>query len=143
MPFEDLLFATFTYPDPTPERALRSGVALAARLGGTLTLLATRVDIPSCTTGWPTSSIDLDRMAADEEARSAATADRAATCVSIAAEEAGVEAASLVRTAKLYEEGSCISAAAGRETSASSPSARRSPTLAVWPRLSCSSPGGR
>ena len=112
MPFEDLLFATFTYPDPTPERALRSGVALAARLGGTLTLLATRVDIPELHNRLANVLIDLDRMAADEEARSAATADRAATCVSIAAEEAGVEAASLARTAKLYEEGSCISAAA-------------------------------
>jgi hypothetical protein len=113
-------------------------------LGGTLTLLATRVDIPELHNRLANVLIDLDRMASDEEARSAATAHRAAICVSIAAEEAGVEAACLARTAKLYEEGSCISAAARtRDLCASSPSARRSPTLAVWPRLSCSSPGGR
>jgi len=69
MPFKDLLFATFTYPDPTPERALRSGVALAARLGGTLTLLATRVDIPELHNRLETSgSIVAEEQASKGEA---------------------------------------------------------------------------
>jgi nucleotide-binding universal stress UspA family protein len=112
MPFKDLLFVTFTYPDPTPERALRSGVALAARLGGALTLLAVRVDLPELHHRLANALIDLDSMAADGEARSAAAADAAAAWVSIAAKEASVEVAHLARTAKLYEEDLCMSAAA-------------------------------
>lgn len=112
MPFKDLLFVTFTYPDPTPERALRSGVALAARLGGALTLLAARVDLPELHHRLANALIDLDSMAADAEARSAAAADTAATCVSIAAEAASVEVAYLTRTAKLYEEDLSMSTAA-------------------------------
>lgn len=112
MSFKDLLFATFTYPDATPDRALRSGVALAARLGGKLTLLAARIDLPELHNRLANAFIDLDGMAADQEAQSAATAERAARCVAVAAEEAGVEVADLPRTAKLYEEGPCISAAA-------------------------------
>jgi nucleotide-binding universal stress UspA family protein len=112
MSFKDLLFATFTYPDATPERALRSGVALAARLGGELTLIAVRVDLPELHNRLANAFIDLDGMAADEEVRSVATADRAATCVAVAGEETGVEVACLPRTAKLYEEEQCISTAA-------------------------------
>jgi nucleotide-binding universal stress UspA family protein len=112
MPFKDLLFATFTYPDATPERALRSGVALAARLGGKLTLMAARVDLPELHNRLANAFIDLDGMAADQEARSTATTDRAASCVAVAAEEAGVEAACLPRKAKLYEEEQCIRTAA-------------------------------
>ena len=112
MPFKDLLFVTFTYPDPTPDRALRSGVALAARLGGALTLLAVRVDLPELHHRLANALIDLDSLAADGETRSAVAADTAATCVSIAAEEASVEVAYLARTAKLYEEDLCVSTAA-------------------------------
>jgi nucleotide-binding universal stress UspA family protein len=112
MSFKDLLFATFTYPDATPDRALRSGVALAAKLGGKLTLIAEQVDLPELHNWLANTFIDLDGMARDQEARSAATADRAADCVAVAAEEAGVEAACLLRTAKLYEEEWCISTAA-------------------------------
>jgi nucleotide-binding universal stress UspA family protein len=112
MPFKDLLFATFTYPDPTPDRALRSGVALAARLGGKLTLLAERVDLPEFHNRLANAFIDLDGMAADQEAQSAAAAVRAAKCVAVAAEEAGVETTCLPSTAKLYEEEYCISTAA-------------------------------
>lgn len=112
MSFKDLLFATFTYPDATPERALRSGVALAARLGGKLTLIAVRVDLPELRNRLANAFIDLDGMSEDQEARSAAAADRAADCVSVAAEEAGIEAICLSRTAKLYEEEECFSTAA-------------------------------
>jgi nucleotide-binding universal stress UspA family protein len=112
MSFKDLLFATFTYPDATPDRALRSGVALAARLGGKLTLIAARVDLPELHNWLANTFIDLDGMARDQEAQSAATAVRIAACVSVAAEEAGVEATCLARTAKLYEEEQCLSEAA-------------------------------
>lgn len=112
MPFKDVLLVSFTYPDPTPERALRSGVALAARLGGAMTLLAVRVDLPELHHRLANALIDLDSMAADGEARSAAAADAAAAWVSAAAKEASVDVACLARTAKLYEEDLCMSAAA-------------------------------
>jgi nucleotide-binding universal stress UspA family protein len=112
MPFKDLLFATFTYPDATPDRALRSGVALGARLGGKLTLIATRIDLPELHHRLANALIDLDGMARDQEAQSAAAADRAAACVAVAGEEAGVDAICLPHTAKLYEEGPGVSTAA-------------------------------
>ena len=34
MAYRDLLLTALTYPDATPEHAVRSGVALAKRLGG-------------------------------------------------------------------------------------------------------------
>jgi nucleotide-binding universal stress UspA family protein len=112
MSFKDLLFATFTYPDGTPDKALRSGVALAARLGGKLTLIAAQVDLPELHNWLANTFIDLDGMARDQEARSAATAEWTARCVSVAAEEAGIEVVRLARTAKLYEEDQCLSEAA-------------------------------
>lgn len=112
MPFKDLLFVSLTYPDATPARALRGGVALASRLGGALTLLAVRVDLPELNNRLGNAVMDLDRMIADQEARSVAIADFAAACVAVAGEEASVEVASLQRTAKLYEEDHCASLAA-------------------------------
>ena len=42
MAYADLLLTALTYPDATPDRAIRSGVALARRLGGGLTFLTVR-----------------------------------------------------------------------------------------------------
>jgi nucleotide-binding universal stress UspA family protein len=112
MSFKDLLFATFTYPDATPDQALRSGVALAARLGGRLTLLTARVDIPELHNVFANAFIDLDSLAADAETRSVATANQAAACVSDAAAKASVEVTCLAHTAKLYDEDRCFSVAA-------------------------------
>ncbi|MGH6911094.1 MAG: universal stress protein [Phenylobacterium sp.] len=112
MSFKDLLFATFTYPDATPARALRSGVALASREVGALTQHAVRIDLPDISNRFSRALIDLDGMIADQEAGSAAIAEFAATCVAVAGEEDAVAVASLTCTAKLYEEGACVSSAA-------------------------------
>ncbi len=104
MPFRDLLLPALTYPDPTPDRALRSGVALARRLGGELTLLPLQVDLPELRNPIANALIDLDHKARLEEARSAAAASLESVCGRIAAEEAGVPIRVEPFAAKLYEE---------------------------------------
>lgn len=104
MPFRDLLLPALTYPDPTPDRALRSGVALARRLGGELTLLPLQVDLPELRNPIANALIDLDHKARLEEARSAAAASLESVCGRIAAEEAGVPIRVESFAAKLYEE---------------------------------------
>ncbi len=143
MSFKDLLFATLTYPDPTPARALRSGVALAARLGGALTLLAVRIDLPELNNRFGNAVVALDRMVADEEAHSAAIADFAATCVSVAGEEASSRSPAWNAPRSSTKKTSASARPHGRGTSASSPSARRFPAPAAWPRPSCSTPAVR
>lgn len=112
MAFRDLLLATLTYPDATPDRALRSGVALARRLGGALTLCAVRADIPALRNPIANAVLSLDALAEEEESRSAATAQLAAGCVAIAAAEAGVTAHPQPITVRLYEEGEAVAAIA-------------------------------
>ena len=112
MAFRDLLLATLTYPDATPDRALRSGVALARRLGGELTLCAARVDIPTFGNPVANALIHLDALAEQEESRSAATAQLAASCAALAAAEAGVAMQPLPITVKLSEEGEAVAAVA-------------------------------
>lgn len=112
MDFRDLLLAALTYPDATPDQALRTGVALARRLGGTLTLCAVRVDLPALHNPLANALMDLDTLAEQEEARSASTAQLAMTCTSIAAAEAGVAVEARPITVRLYQEGEAISAAA-------------------------------
>lgn len=112
MAFRDLLLAALTYPDATPDRALRSGVALAKRLGGTLTLCAVRVDLPKLRNPLANAMLDLDALAEQEESRSAATAQLALTCLSVAASEAGVAVEARPITVRLYEEGEAVATAA-------------------------------
>lgn len=104
MTFRDLLLPALTYPDTTPDRALRSGVALARRLGGNLTLAPIQVDLPELRNPVANALIDLDRKARMEEARSAAAAQLEGVCGRIAAEEASVPITVAPVTAKLYEE---------------------------------------
>ena len=89
MAFADLLLPVLSYPDSTPDRAIRAGVALAKRLGGELTLLTMRVDIPKFGNVLANALIDLDRQGELEEARSAATARLEALCAQVAAETFG------------------------------------------------------
>ncbi|WP_337185615.1 universal stress protein [Phenylobacterium sp.] len=108
MPFRDILLTALTYPDATPDRALRSGVALARRLGGDLTLLVPRIDIPQVGNPLARALMDFDRIASLEEARSAATAHLEATCAAIAAEESGVAFRTEALSVTLYEEADAI-----------------------------------
>jgi len=112
MPYPDLLLAALTYPDATPDRAVRSGVALAKRLGGGLTVLTVRVDLPELHNPIANALIHLDRLTELEESRSAAVARLEAMCARIAAEEIGAEVRVETIVAKLYEEADVICRAA-------------------------------
>lgn len=112
MTYRDLLLTALTYPDATPDRAIRSGVALARRLGGKLTLLTVRVDIPAINNALANAVVHLNEMAELEEARSAATAQLEAACARIAADQAGAEISTETITAKLFEEANAVSRAA-------------------------------
>jgi len=108
MPFRDILLTALTYPDATPDRALRSGVALARRFGGDLTLLVPRIDIPQVGNPLARALMDFDRIASLETARSAATASLEATCAAIAAEESGVALRTETLSVALYDEAEAI-----------------------------------
>lgn len=112
MTCRDLLLAALTYPDATPDRALRSGVALAKRLGGALTLLSVQVDIPDLNHPLANAVMQLDRLTRVEEARSAAAAQREAIFARLAADDAGTPIRTEAITAHLYEEADAIARAA-------------------------------
>ncbi|TAJ72001.1 MAG: universal stress protein [Phenylobacterium sp.] len=112
MAYCDLLLTALTYPDATPDRALRSGVALAKRLGGELTLLTVQVDIPELHNPLANALLRLDQLSQLEEARSAATARLEAVCARIAAADAGTQIRTETVTARLYEEAETIARAA-------------------------------
>lgn len=112
MAYRDLLLTALTYPDATPDRALRSGIALARRLGGDLTLLIAKADIPALHNPVANALLGLDRLGEIEEARSAATAQLEASCARICAEIAGVEIHAETVSARLYEEADVLCRAA-------------------------------
>jgi nucleotide-binding universal stress UspA family protein len=108
MAYRDLLLAALTYPDATPDRALRSGVALAKRLGGDLTVLSVQVDIPDLHNPLANALLGLNRLTELEEARSAAVAQLEATCARIAADAAETTIRTEIVVARLYEEADVI-----------------------------------
>lgn len=112
MAYRDLLLATLTYPDPTPNRAIRGGVALARRFGGDLTLLTVQVDIPTMTNVLANALVHLDQAAREAEARSAAVAQLEATCARIAADDAGRTIRTDTVIAPLFEEADAVCYAA-------------------------------
>lgn len=89
--FPDLLLPSLTYPDATPERAIRSGVALARRLEGKLTVMTMTVDIPDVGNAVANALFQFDRLAAQEEGRSVRRAEGEGRTAVVAAEQAGVE----------------------------------------------------
>jgi len=106
--YADLLLSTLTYPDATPERAIRNGIALARRLGGPLELLVLEVDIPEVRSSIGQALFHFQRVAAREEHRSALAARREVICAEIAAEEAGVPLRPSTIQAAPYLEGDAI-----------------------------------
>lgn len=108
MAYTDLLLTTLTYPDATPDRAIRSGVALARRLGGQLTLLTVRVDLPQLHNPIANALLKLDDISKVEEARSAATAQLEAACARIASDIYQEPLETETVTAKLYEEAEVV-----------------------------------
>jgi nucleotide-binding universal stress UspA family protein len=85
MAIKDILLALTTYPDPTPDTAVISAVAIAAELDARLAAIAceVRVKLPSSLFG--TALIDLPAIAAGEARKSA---DSAAHLLSVFNEEA-------------------------------------------------------
>lgn len=112
MAYADLLLTALTYPDATPDRAVRSGVALAKRIGGAATFLAVQVDLPKLHNPLANALIKLDKLSELEEARSRATAQLEATCARIAADIAHESLRTEILVAKLYEEAEAVARAA-------------------------------
>jgi nucleotide-binding universal stress UspA family protein len=112
MVYRDLLLGALTYPDPTPDKALRSGVALARRLGGDLCVAPVCVDIPSLRSRLADALIHMERLVEQEEARSIAAARHAEACARLAAEEAGVAIEARTLVARMYDEGAALCTAA-------------------------------
>ena len=108
MAYRDLLLTALTYPDATPDRAIRSGIALARRLGGDITLLTVRVDIPAINNALANAVAHLDQIAELEEGRSAATAQLEAVCARVAADQAGTAIRTESVVARLFEEDGAI-----------------------------------
>lgn len=112
MTYRDLLLGALTYPDATPDKAVRSGVALARRLGGGVCVAPVRVDIPSLRSRLADALIHIERLVEEEEGRSVAAARHIEGCARVAADEAGVPVEIRPLTARMYEEGSALCAAA-------------------------------
>lgn len=112
MAYADLMLTALTYPDATPDRAIRSGVALARRLGGALTFLTVRVDLPQLHNALANALLKLDRISDMEQARSAANAELEAACARIAGEVFDKPLSTEVVTAELYEEAEVVARAA-------------------------------
>lgn len=110
--YPDLLLASLTYPDRTPDRAIRSGVALASRMGGALTLLTLEVDIPKLGNPLANALVHTDEIGAMEEARSTATANLEAICASVAADDWGVRVRLQPLKTQLFEEPDAVATAA-------------------------------
>ena len=112
MAYADLLLTALTYPDATPDRAIRSGVGLARRLGGKLTFLTVKVDLPQLHNALANALLDLDRISDLEQARSAATAQLEAVCARIAGDVFDKPVSTESVCAKLYEEVEVVARAA-------------------------------
>lgn len=112
MAYTDLLLTALTYPDATPDRAIRSGVALGSRLGGGVTFMSVRVDLPQLHNPLANALLDLDRLSELEKARSVATAELEAICARVAGDIFNKSVMTETVTAKLYEEAEVIAKAA-------------------------------
>lgn len=91
MSFRDLALAALTYPDATPDIALRTGVAIARRIGGQLTLISLRVKVPALHNPVANAMLGLDKAAGQATHLSDAAAHHEASSAAIAAEECGVK----------------------------------------------------
>lgn len=112
MAYRDALLVALTYPDATPDRAIRSGVALACKLGGEFTLLTVRIDIPAVGNWFANRLFHFDDVAAEEEGRSAVAAQLETIWAGIAAEESGVVIHTQSAVARLFEEAEVIASLA-------------------------------
>lgn len=108
MLFRDLLLGALTYPDQTPDLALRSAVALAKRLGGQLTLAAVQVIIPRLGDPLANLLLDADNLARIQEAQSAAAARIVQGWTALAAAEADISMAAEPLSARFDDQGQAL-----------------------------------
>ena len=112
MALHDLALIALTFPDPTPDRALQAGAALARRIGGDLTLLAMAVRVPSPHSAMAEAVMRLDTIAADEEGQSRAAAQQIGDVAQAAAAREGLPLRRATLTGVLFEEGEALARAA-------------------------------
>lgn len=103
MAFQDLMLSALTYPDATSDLALRSGVALAKRIGGNLNLSAVQVVMPAMHNPIANALIKLDALADQASAQSVQRVTDVTSCVSQAAEVDSVSLDVTVLHAQLLE----------------------------------------
>jgi nucleotide-binding universal stress UspA family protein len=108
--YRDLLVAALSYPDPTPDTALEAAAALARRIGGEVTLLATEADLPEFHNLLANALVGLDEMAREQEAASATRAAEQGRRFLAAAAKHGVAAKVLLERASLEKEAERIAA---------------------------------
>jgi nucleotide-binding universal stress UspA family protein len=102
MPFEDMLLYLDSYPLPTPTGAIDQAIAFAAGVGGKLSALTLRADLPLKGNRFLDRVMDLDRVIAEEEANSRKACEEATAYFRTAALAAGVFGAALTDTADLF-----------------------------------------
>ncbi|MGZ6018540.1 MAG: universal stress protein [Phenylobacterium sp.] len=85
----DLALTALTFPDPTPDRAIQTGVALARRLGGELALLALRVRVPVPRRALAGAAMGFEELALEEEGLSRAAAQQLGDVAECAAAREG------------------------------------------------------
>ena len=90
--FRDILLATASYPEATSDAALDKALAVAARLGATLTAMAFEVEIPSATGLVSGGFVDLGGMIEAERRKSAHAAEAVLATFRTAAAARGVAA---------------------------------------------------
>ncbi|MBS0333275.1 MAG: universal stress protein [Proteobacteria bacterium] len=89
MAFRDLGLCALTFPDATPEAALRAGLALAARIGGDMTLNTVAVRMPPHGSQWSGLSAGIEALGVEEEGLSRAAAQQLAAIGKSAAASIG------------------------------------------------------
>ncbi|WP_091741464.1 universal stress protein [Phenylobacterium immobile] len=110
--YRDLMLAALTYPDATPDPAIRNGVALARQLGGLMTLLTVKVDIPALGNAFADAVFGFEKLAQHEEARSAARAQAEANAARLAAEQFGEPMRCVTVTASMQLQAEVVAVAA-------------------------------
>lgn len=103
MPLQDILLQVDSYPDPTPSAAIDDAIRFAAMVGGKLTLLAVRVDIPLRSNVLADRLIGLSALEQEWEAKSHAACRASLDHFTAKAGVAGVFIDGRIEVMNLYD----------------------------------------
>ena len=103
MPVNDILLHIDSYPDPTSPAAVSRAIALAGRLGGTLTALAVEVALPVRSNRVADYLVELTATAQQQEAMSRANCEVSLAKFDDAARAVGLPHEILHERARLFE----------------------------------------